>query len=132
MNQTWVDPSKTGNISPLLSPNNSFDIEYPCVSPHGLCMMKQTLLALALIAYALPSQAACYADYKAKQDNPLKLHYGVMQLPDVACGNRAAATRQVTQRLSDGGWLLLKIQSIFDETGLAERKESAGEFFLRF
>lgn len=95
-------------------------------------MMKQILLAFALTAYALPSQAACYADYKAKQDDPLRLHYGVMELPDAACSNRNVAARQVQQRLANGGWSLLKIQSIFDRDGLAERKQSAGEFFLRF
>ncbi|MDE9450227.1 hypothetical protein J3R80_07055 [Aliiroseovarius sp. Z3] len=94
--------------------------------------MKQILLALALAAYALPSQAGCYADYKAKRDNPLRLHYGVVELPDAACDNRQAAKRQVQQRLENAGWQLLKIQSIFDESGLTERKESAGEFFLRF
>ncbi|MCK8463209.1 hypothetical protein MUY35_05030 [Aliiroseovarius sp. S1339] len=94
--------------------------------------MKHILLALAFTAYALPSQAGCYADYKAKRDNPLKLHYGVIELPDAACSNRQVAARQVQQRLENQGWLLLKIQSIFDETGLTERKESAGEYFLRF
>ncbi|MCK0140236.1 hypothetical protein [Aliiroseovarius sp. F47248L] len=94
--------------------------------------MKHILLTLALSAYALPSQAGCYADYKAKQDDPLRLHYGVIELPDDACNNRQAATRQVQHRLENEGWQLLKIQSIFNETGLTERKESAGEFFLRF
>ncbi|SEV90378.1 hypothetical protein SAMN05444851_0219 [Aliiroseovarius sediminilitoris] len=95
-------------------------------------MMKHILLALALSAYALPSQAGCYADYKAKQDDPLRLHYGVIELSDAACNNRQVAMRQVRQSLENEGWLLLKIQSIFDESGLTERKESAGEFFLRF
>jgi len=95
-------------------------------------MMKQTLLSLIVVATALPAQAGCYADYKAKRDNPLKLHYGVMDLPDTACNNSEAATLQVSQRLNAKGWVLLKIQSVFDETGLEERKESAGEFFLRY
>ena len=46
--------------------------------------MKQIILSLAAImalTLAQPAQAAdCYADYKAKQDSPLRLHYGVMQL----------------------------------------------------
>lgn len=95
-------------------------------------MMKQILLTLALVASAQMAQAGCFADYKAKQDNPLKLHYGVLELPQTACQDPAKAVQQATQRLKDGGWLLLKIQSIFDETGLNERKESAGEYFLRF
>ncbi|WP_348984499.1 hypothetical protein [Aliiroseovarius sp. S1339] len=132
MHQASVDSQKTGNNARLLSHINGFDIEYPVCGPHGLHMMKHILLALAFTAYALPSQAGCYADYKAKRDNPLKLHYGVIELPDAACSNRQVAARQVQQRLENQGWLLLKIQSIFDETGLTERKESAGEYFLRF
>ncbi len=106
-------------------------IEYPICPAHGFDM-KQILYSLALMAIALPAQAACYADYKAKRDDPLKLHYGVMELPDTACGDKAAATRQVTSRLSPEGWVLLNILSIFDENGLEERKESAGQYFLRF
>jgi hypothetical protein len=95
-------------------------------------MMKQTALSLLLVAMASTTQAACYADYKAKRDDPLKLHYGVMVLPDDACKNRKAARRQISDRLQANGWSLLKVQSIFDDTGLGERKESAGKFFLRF
>ena len=95
-------------------------------------MMKQILFSLALAAVALPAQAGCYADYKAKQDDPLKLHYGVMELPETACENRKAAATQIRARLADQGLLLLKVQSIFDEAGLAERKESAGAYFLRY
>ena len=116
----------------MLSSNNGFDIEYLASGPHGLGMMKHILFALAFVAYALPAQAGCYVDYKAKRDNPLKLHYGVMELPDAACNDRQVATRQVQQRLENQGWFLLKIQSIFDDRGLTERTESAGEFFLRF
>lgn len=94
--------------------------------------MKQILLSLAFAAMALPVQAACYADYKAKRDDPLKLHYGVMELPDTACANRSAATRQVAARLAPQGWVLLNVLSVFDADGLAERKDSAGKFFLRY
>lgn len=111
--------------------NSPIVIEYPTDPAHGFDM-KQILYTLALMAVALPAQAGCYADYKAKRDDPLKLHYGVMELPDTACGNKAAAKRQVSSRLSSEGWVLLNILSIFDESGLAERKESAGQYFLRF
>ena len=95
-------------------------------------MMKYTALTLFLVLMASTAQAACYADYKAKRDDPLKLHYGVVQLSGEACDNRKAARRQISDRLAANGWSLLKVQSIFDDTGLEERKESAGEFFLRF
>ncbi|WP_370458574.1 hypothetical protein [Aliiroseovarius sp. PrR006] len=95
-------------------------------------MMKRTALTLLLVAMASTAQAACYADYKAKRDNPLKLHYGVIELSDSVCDNRKAANRQISDRLEANGWSLLKVQSIFDATGLEERKESAGKFFLRY
>ena len=87
------------------------------------------ILALAL-AVAGPAQA-CYADYRAKMDNPLRLHYGVIDLPDNAC-SVPAATPLIAQRLAAAGWELLQVVSVFDEAGLAARRADAGEFFLRF
>ena len=53
--------------------------------------MMRLIFAMALIGLALPADAACYADYKAKQDAPLRLHYGVAQVSDAACGSNVAA-----------------------------------------
>lgn len=97
--------------------------------------MKHLLTPLALItALALPASALaasdCYADYKAKQDNPLRLHYGVMQVQG-AC-KRAPAKAEVSARLAQSGWTLLKIISVFGPEGLNERRANAGSFFLRF
>lgn len=89
------------------------------------------LLAATLIASAPPAFAAeCYADYKAKQDNPLRLHYGVARL-DGTCDTDAAKT-ELAPRLSAQGWTLLTILSVFGKDGLAERKDSAGNNYLRF
>lgn len=93
-------------------------------------MMKKLILALALMA-ASPASASCYADYKAKFDSPLRLHYGVIELPDTAC-TKQAAQAQIAQRLRVDGWKLLNILSIFDTGGLEERKDSAGPYFLRY
>ncbi|OCX59869.1 hypothetical protein BFP70_18110 [Thioclava sp. SK-1] len=94
--------------------------------------MKHLLILLAAVmALSAPAQAACYADYKAKQDNPLRLHYGVAQLPDEAC-TKPAAARVLTPRLQAAGWHLLTILSTFGEDGLAERKASAGPYYLRY
>lgn len=95
--------------------------------------MKHAMIIVALVALmsgTSGAQAACYADYKAKQDNPLRLHYGVVQV-NGAC-NVGAATPQIAARLSQAGWTLLNVLSVFDDAGLAERKESAGQYFLRF
>ena len=60
-----------------------------------------SLLSAALIAGPLPAAAAgCYADYKAKQDNPLRLHYGVAQI-NGAC-NAGSAQAELSARLAGG------------------------------
>lgn len=97
--------------------------------------MKRHMLSLSLIASmaAGSAQAACYADYKAKQEGgQLRLHYGVVQVSDEACKNRAQAERQVRRKLESAGWSLLTVVSVFDESGLDRRRESAAQFFLRF
>lgn len=81
---------------------------------------------------AAPASAACYADYKAKKDNPLRLHYGVIELPDAACSNRRNAASAVSARIDKDGWSLLNVLSVFDKDGLSERKESAGKYYLRY
>jgi len=93
-------------------------------------MMKKYILILAMMA-ASPATASCYADYKAKQNSPLRLHYGVIELPDTACSKSAAAL-QTAQRIAVDGWELLHIQSIFQADGLGEREKNAGQYFLRY
>ena len=89
------------------------------------------LALVAAMAFALPASAACYADYKASQDNPLRLQYGVMEVSDDAC-NGGNANAEVQGRLQAAGWKLLNVMSVFGPEGLDERKASAGEFFLRY
>ena len=96
--------------------------------------MKHALPLLGLLA-ALTVPAAghstdCYADYKAKQDNPLRLHYGVAALSG-ACSVPSAQS-ELAPRLSRSGWTLLNVVSVFGPDGLAERKDSAGPYHLRF
>ena len=93
--------------------------------PHPIAMAMALVLALAS-----PASAQCLADYKAKRDDPLRLHYGVAQI--ASCGDRRAARAELAPRLAAGGWKLLNIVSTFGPDGLNERKASAGEFFLRY
>ena len=93
--------------------------------------MKQiTALLIASLLTATAAHADCYADYKAKRDNPLNLHYGVAQVSG-AC-TKANARVQVEPRIAVDGWELLNIVSVFDKAGLGERKDSAGAYFLRY
>lgn len=98
---------------------------------HALTPLRACALTL-LVTLASPAaaQVPCYADYKAKQDAPLRLHYGVAAI-DGPC-TLDAAEDELSERLNDAGWKLLAILDIFDDTGLAERMDSAGEYFLRF
>lgn len=80
---------------------------------------------------ASPAAAQCFADYKAKQDNPLRLHYGVAQVSDGGC-SRSGAEAELAPRLASDGWTLLNVLSTFGPEGLDERKASAGAYFLRY
>ena len=98
--------------------------------------LKKALVAVALALAVVPvvtaaASAECYADYKAKQDDPLRLHYGVAQVSDGNCSPGAAAA-ELAPRLASAGWTLLNIMSTFGPEGLAERQASAGDYFLRF
>lgn len=97
--------------------------------------MKHLLLKPALIAVFIglagPALAAdCYADYKAKQDDPLRLHYGVIELSG-AC-QKGAAEAEIRDRIASQGWTLLNVISVFGPEGLQQRKPDAGSYYLRF
>ena len=95
--------------------------------------MKTTLLTIVLaLSLSGTAQAACYADYQAKTDNPLRLHYGVIQLSDAACNSTERAKIEADSRLRAGGWTLLTILSTFEDDGLNARRADAGQNFLRF
>ena len=96
-----------------------------------LIPMKQLLFSILVTGLsATAAQAACYADYKAKQDDPLRLHYGVAEISG-DCTVRSAE-RQLQGRLASQGWTLLNVFSVFDDAGLDERKDSAGDNYLRY
>ena len=92
-------------------------------------VLRAATFALLLAA---PAHATCYADYKAKQDNPLRLQYGVIELQDPACNRPKLAERDISDRIAFDGWTLLNVLTVFGPDGLAERKESAGQYFLRY
>ncbi len=94
--------------------------------------LRHTLaLTATLLALAGPVHAVCFADYKAKMDNPLRLHYGVIEISDQAC-SVGAAFGVIAPRVAAGGWELLEVMSVFDESGLDARRGDAGQFYLRF
>lgn len=92
--------------------------------------MKYLILIYAVFISSV-ADAACYASYKAKRGDPLKLHYGVMQLPDQQCTNEAAAQASAL-RLLPHGWILLNLLTVSLKIPTPTEKENAGENFLRY
>ena len=94
---------------------------------------KPVIAALFLFGLSVnPAFADCYADYKAKKDNPLRLHYGVIAVSDGVCETPSKAKSEIKAKLVPQDWKLLNVISVFDDSGLKKRKKSAGKYFLRF
>ncbi|ATG48228.1 hypothetical protein CEW89_12035 [Celeribacter ethanolicus] len=95
--------------------------------------MKKHLLPLLVALVVLPglANASCYASYKAKRDNPLKLHFGVAEVSASQCTKQAAA-KALAPRLEKEGWHLLSIVAMIPEEKLGEVKADAGDYFLRY
>ncbi len=88
------------------------------------------LLTIAAVVPQSAQAAQCYADYKAKKDAPLRLHYGVVAL-EAECTLKAAQA-EISQRIATDNWALLNVLSVFEEDELAGKEASAGQFFLRY
>ena len=94
--------------------------------------VKLLLVPMLAVMLALPAQAECYVDYKAKRDDPHGLAYGVSQVSDAVCDKPKQAKAELAPRLAADGWTLLKILSSFGPEGLNERRANAGDFYLRY
>ncbi len=92
----------------------------------------RALLALGFLLLAAPAMAECYADYKAKKDAPLRLHYGIIRLEGAACRDAKLRRKEIARRIAKDGWVLLNVVSVFDAGGLDDRRTSAGEYFLSY
>lgn len=80
--------------------------------------MKHTLFSYALVATlslgtAGAAKAACFAEYKAKRDNPLELYYDVAQISGPC--TVANATAQLSAALAGQGLTLLKVLSVSEQ-----------------
>lgn len=87
-----------------------------------------TLLILALAALPGAAAADCYIHYKAKRDNPLRLHYGIVQVSG-SCPGSPAGT--VSARISSAGWSLLNVTKVTQSPPTASERNSAGSHYYR-
>ena len=76
------------------------------------------------------SAADCLFAYKAKRDNPLQLHYGVIAIQGEC--SASAAKQEASARLAANGWSLLVLLERVDSRKLNQYKETAGDYFLRY
>ena len=74
----------------------------------------------------------CYADYKAKKNEPLRLHYGIAKLNSSLCDSREAVILELSARLQADDWILLKLIDLFGKDDLEERRDNAGAYFLKY
>jgi len=72
----------------------------------------------------------CFILYKAKKDDPLRLHVGLMEI-EQKCTN-ADLEVLAEQRLRSDGWLLLKIVDRLQRTDTKKIESDLGEFFLKY
>lgn len=92
--------------------------------------MRALVPLFLLLATGASAQEACYADFKASREDPLQLLYGVSEV-EGEC-TVAEAARELGPRIAGDGWQLLEVLSTFGPSGLEERRESAGEYYLRY
>ncbi|KUF10491.1 hypothetical protein [Pseudoponticoccus marisrubri] len=96
--------------------------------------MKQILFSLLLaLALAQPGAAAadCYVEYKAKQDSPLRLHYGILAIGG-SCPSANAAQQIAADRVAAGGWTLLTVTGLSTTPPSSQMIANAGPYYLRF
>ncbi len=115
-----------------LGKNASLLLNYQAVKRSVLLMKKLVFTTLLAAVLAAPASAQCYAEYKAKQDDPLRLHYGIVLLDAPDCPEPAAAKQAVNARLAGTGWKLLNVIGVSAQTPDKTQKANAGEFYLRF
>ena len=86
------------------------------------------LLILTLAALPGAAAADCFIHYKAKRDNPLRLHYGIVQVSGSCPGSPAGA---VSSRISSAGWSLLNVTKVTQSPPTASEISSAGSHYYR-
>ncbi len=101
--------------------------------PRAQLLPALTALLLALPALAMPTsaRAECYVAYKARQTDPLRLHYGMLSLSG-ACPAPEDAEAETAQRIAGDGWQLLTIVTRSNSAPTDQQKADAGEYYLRY
>jgi hypothetical protein len=88
------------------------------------------IAALLLVSTIGAAGAACLVDYKAKKEDPLQLHYGIIAIEDdAACED---PDEVVAERIAVDGWQLLTVMGKLTEEEAEQRQTDAGAYYLRY
>lgn len=94
--------------------------------------MTTYLVAAFLALVAGPVHAACFAAYQAKQDSPLRLHYGVIELGSEPCEATSNVEATIAERIGRDGWKLLQVVRLMGADEVENERDNAGAYFLRY
>lgn len=72
----------------------------------------------------------CFVLYKAKKDNPLKLHLGLIQINGQCSDHDVEGI--TSKRLSSTGWKLLQIVTSSGNIDTKKMESDLGDYFLKY
>lgn len=96
-------------------------------------LLKITNISLVLCFATFFSAAyanECFVVYKAKKDNPLKLHLGLMQISGQCLIQDIEGI--TSRRLDSTGWKLLKIVKTSSNIDAEKMEKDLGDYFLKY
>ncbi len=93
-----------------------------------IIMVATFLFSICLYTHA--SANNCFILYKAKKDNPLRLHVGIMEIERQCVDTDIEVLSQ--QRLKPDGWSLLQIVNRLQKIDTKKLESDLGEYFLKY
>ena len=101
--------------------------------PKGFTMRLKHLIlaAAATVAMAMPASAACYAEYRAQQQSPVQLAFGVAEIRSGSCDAQSAAA-YLRSALARSGWTLSNIVSTVSTNSAPGNSGYTNGHYLRF
>ncbi len=91
-------------------------------------MVATFLFSICLYTHAYANN--CFILYKAKKDNPLRLHVGIMEIERQCVDTDIEVLSQ--QRLKPDGWSLLQIVNRLQKIDTKKLESDLGEYFLKY
>ena len=91
------------------------------------------LLAFIIVLFSnslVLADDKCFYEYKAKKDDPLRLHVGILETNQTCDLNTELGKLQ--SRLETGGWRLIQVVKSFDKRPSDEQLQKYGQFIFKY